>query len=134
MTITSADEQTVRRFYAALAAQDAAALQSCFAHDAIWRLPGKSAIAGEHRGWPAIRDDFLAKIGPLSGQSFRAELLDIAVGETFAVAVQHATASYQGRRLDITGCQLMRLKEGRISEVQGHYSDQYALDAFWRAQ
>jgi uncharacterized protein len=79
MTITSADEQTVRRFYAALAVQDAAALQSCFAHDAIWRLPGKSAIAGEHRGWPAIRDDFLAKIGPLSGQSFRAELLDIAV-------------------------------------------------------
>jgi hypothetical protein len=59
-------------------------------------LPGKSAITGEHRGWSAIRDDFLARIGPLSGQSFRAELLDIAVGETFVVAFQHATASYQG--------------------------------------
>ena len=45
--------------------------------------------------------------------------------------MQHATASYRGRRLDITGCQLMRLEQGRIVEVRGHYSDQEALDAFW---
>jgi hypothetical protein len=59
------------------------------------------------------------------------QLLDVAVGQEFIVAVQHATASYQGRRLDITGCQLMRLEHGRIAEVRGHYSDQDALDAFW---
>ena len=46
--------------------------------------------------------------------------------------MQHATAAYQGRHLDITGCQLMRVEEGRITEVRGHYSDQYALDAFWK--
>ena len=84
-----------------------------------------------HDSWPAIRDDFLAKLGPLSGHTFRAELLDVAAGQEFIVAVQHATASYQGRRLDITGCQLMRLEYGRIAEVLGHYSDQDALDAFW---
>jgi ketosteroid isomerase-like protein len=50
------------------------------------------------------------------------------------VAVQRATAACQGRRLDVTGCQLMRLDEGRIAEVRGHYSDQYALDAFWAAE
>jgi ketosteroid isomerase-like protein len=96
--------------------------------------PGKSPIAGDHHGWPAIRDDFLARLGPLSGQTFRAELLDIAVGQNFVVAVQRATAACQGRRLDVTGCQLMRLDEGRIAEVRGHYSDQYALDAFWAAE
>ena len=88
-------------------------------------------IAGDHHGWPAIRDDFLAKLGPLSGHTFRAELLDVAVGQEFIVAVQHATASGRGRRLDITGCQLMRLERSRIMEVRGHYSDQEALDAFW---
>ncbi len=61
------------------------------------------------------------------------ELLDVAVGQEFIVAVQHATASCGGRRLDITGCQLMRLEQGRILEVRGHYSDQEALDAFWDA-
>ena len=72
-------------------------------------------MAGDHRGWPAIRDRFLARLGPLSGQTFRAELIDIAVGQHFLVAVQRATADYQGRSLDITGCQLMRLENGRIA-------------------
>jgi uncharacterized protein len=131
MTVISADVETVRRFYGALAGWDTAALESCFAPDVVWHLPGKSPIAGDHHGWPAIRDDFLAKLGPLSGHTFRAELLDVAVGQEFIVAVQHATASYQERRLDITGCQLMRLEDGRITEVRGHYPDQDAMDAFW---
>lgn len=134
MTVTSADAEVVRRLYAAFAARDLATVESCFAPDAVWHMPGKSPVAGDHHGWPAIRDGFLAKVGPLSGQTFRAELLDIAVGENSVVAVQRATATHQGRRLDVTGCQLMRLEEGRIAEVQGHYSDQYALDAFWGAE
>jgi len=131
MTVTSADVEAVRRFYQALVAGDTATMESCFAPGAVWHLPGESAIAGDHHGWPAIRDDFLTKIGPLSGQTFRGELLDIAVGQEFIVAVQHVTASYQGRRLDVTSCQLIRLEQGRIAEVRGHYSDQEAMDAFW---
>jgi hypothetical protein len=47
------------------------------------------------------------------------------------VAVQHTTASHQGRDPDIKG-QLMRMdKEDSIGEVQEHYSDQETLDAFW---
>jgi uncharacterized protein len=69
MTVTSADTETVRRFYAALAARDWGAAAPCFAADATWHLPGNSPIAGGHYGWPAIRDDFLAKLGPLSGHT-----------------------------------------------------------------
>jgi uncharacterized protein len=134
MTVTSQDTETVRRFYAALAAGDWGAAEPCFAPDVTWHLPGKSPIAGDHHGWPAIRDDFLAKLGPLSGGTFRAELIDIAVGQDFIVVVQHATAAYQGRHLDITGCQLVWFKGCRIAEVRGHYSDQYALDAFWKTE
>jgi ketosteroid isomerase-like protein len=133
MTITTADVETVRRFYAAVAARDLATAESCFAPDAVWHLPGKGAIAGDHAGWPAIRADVLARIGPLSGNTFRAELLDITVGQDFIVAVQHATADHQGRRLDVTGCQLMRMQDGRIADMRGHYSDQQALDDFWQA-
>lgn len=131
MTVTSADVETVRRFYAAVAAGDAAGMESCFAPGAVWHMPGSNRIAGDHRGWQAIRDRFLARLGPLSGQTFRAELLDVAVGQEYVVAVQHATAEHAGRRLDVTGCQLMRLAGGRIVEVRGHYSDQRALDGFW---
>jgi ketosteroid isomerase-like protein len=121
----------VRRFYQAVADRDLEAVGTCFADGAVWILPGRSPIAGEHRGWDAVRDDFLVKLGPLSGDTLRVDLVDIAVGDEHLVAVQHATAEHRGKRLDVTGCQLMRVEDGKIVEIRGHYSDQYALDAFW---
>ncbi|MEO6827443.1 MAG: nuclear transport factor 2 family protein [Microbacteriaceae bacterium] len=129
--MSSDAEHVVRRFYQAVADADFAAAESCFAPDAVWHLPGNSPISGDHRGWSRIRDDFLAKLGPLSGGTFRADLLDVAIGDTYVVAVQHATASLGSRSLDITGCQLIRVENGVMVEVRGHYSDQAALDAFW---
>lgn len=123
----------VRRFYAAVAARDWDAAEKCFAADALWHLPGNSPIAGDHVGWKAIRDDFLLKLGPLSDRTFRAELLDVAVGKSYVVAVQRATAHARGKSLDITGCQLIRVEDNLIKAVHGHYSDEAALDAFWAA-
>jgi hypothetical protein len=70
----------------------------------------------------------IAAGGPIGGEHDRHQ------PGHFIVAVQHATAAYQGRHLDITGCQLMRVEEGRIIEVRGHYSDQHALDGFWKTE
>lgn len=128
---TEADVAVVRRLYAALAAGDLAAAGECFREDAIWHLPGTSRIAGTHRGWPAIRDEFLAKLGPLSGGTFRAQVFDVAVGAEYIVAIGSGTAEHAGRRLDVTVCQLMRVQDGKILEVRGHYSDPAALDAFF---
>ena len=132
MTDTEADVATVRRFYAAFAARDFETARSCFAPDAVWHLPGRNAIAGDHVGWDAIYRDFLGRIGPLSGETLRAGLIDVAVGTDHLVAIQHATADHDGRTLDVSGCQLIRMENGLIAEVTGHYSDQYAFDAFWR--
>jgi ketosteroid isomerase-like protein len=121
----------VRRFYEAVADRDLDAAAACFDEHGVWILPGRSQIAGEHRGLDAIRDNVLRKVGPLSGETFRAELTDVALGDRHVVAVQHATAERDGRRLDVTGCQLIRVEHDKIVEMRGHYSDQYALDAFW---
>ena len=134
MTVIESDAETVRRFYAAFAERDFDTIRACFAPDAVWHLPGRSAIAGDHRGWDAIYGDFLARVGPLSGGTLRAGLMDVAVGDDHLVAVQHATANHDGRVLDVTGCQLIRMEGGLIAEVQGHYSDQYAFDAFWQVE
>jgi uncharacterized protein (TIGR02246 family) len=125
------DVRVVRRLYEAWAEGDFAGASECFSPDVVWTVPGQSPIAGRHRGWNAIRDDFFAKLGALSGGSFRAELVDVAVGERHVVAVQHATAERDGKRLDITACQLMRIENGKIALVWSHYSDQQALDGFW---
>ena len=67
---TEADVAVVRRFFGALAAGDFAAAGDCFREDAVWHVPGTSRIGGTHRGWPAIRDDFLAQLGPLAAGRF----------------------------------------------------------------
>src|SRR5262245_2262148 len=115
----------VRRFYAAVAVWDLDAAGACFDEHAVWIRPGRSAIAGEHRGWQAIRDDFLSKLRPLSGGTFSVELIDVAEGAHTVVAVQHATAEHGGKKLDVTACQVMTIESGRIVAVRGHYSDQY---------
>jgi ketosteroid isomerase-like protein len=134
MSSSENDVATVRRFYAAFAGRDFETMQSCFTPDAVWHLPGRGAIAGDHQGWDAIRDDFLTRVGPLSGGTLRAELIDVAAGSDYIVAVQHATADHDGRHLDVTACQLIRMRGGRIADVRGHYSDQYAFDAFWQPE
>jgi ketosteroid isomerase-like protein len=128
---TAEDVATVRRLYAAVAAGDLSAIAECFHEEAVWHLPGVNSLSGTHRGWFAIRDNLLAKQGPLSGGTFRAQLLDLAVGSEYIVAVVRATADRAGQRLDQTVCQLMRVQEGKIVEVRGHYSDESALNAFW---
>src|SRR5215472_18775980 len=97
---TDADVALVRRFYAALAAGDLVTVEKCSRKDAIWHLPGNSRISGAHRGWPAIRDDFLAKLKSLSGGTFRAKFLDLAVGAEYIVAVGKGIAEHNDRRLD----------------------------------
>ena len=127
------DVAAVRRLYAAVASGVLAAVESCFHEDAVWYLPGTSPLAGTHCGWSAIRDDLLARQDPLSGGTFRARLLDLAIGAEYIVAVVHATAAHAGRTLDLTVCQLMRVTRGQIVEVRGHDSDEAALNAFWGA-
>jgi ketosteroid isomerase-like protein len=127
------EADVLRGAYAALGERDLDTLQGLFTWDAVWVIPGSSAISGAHTGWPAIRDEFVALLGPLSGGTFHAELLDVAVGEQYLVAVQRATAEFRGRTLNVTSCQLVRMAHGLIREVSGLYSAEgvEAINAFW---
>ena len=49
MSIDPSAVEVVRRFYEAIANRDLEAAADCFGEDAVWILPGRSPIAGEHR-------------------------------------------------------------------------------------
>ncbi len=123
--------EVVRRLYAAFAAGDAETVRSCIAEDAVWHLPGRSPIAGVYRGVDAIFDDFFAVIRAGSGGTFEVDLVEVFGGDERFVALQHVTGKRDRKRLDILACQLITLSDGRIAEVRGFQSDQYALDEFW---
>ena len=84
----------IRQFYVAFARGDVAAAQAAFAADALWHVPGRSLIAGDHRGWESIARNFLNKLRELSNGTFTVELVDVLVGETWLAAFQHATAGH----------------------------------------
>ena len=131
MSHQASDVEVVRRLYEAHTERDLEAARDCFAEDAVWILPGRCQIAGEHRGWEAILSDFLVRLDPLSGGTSVQNSWTLPSASGTSWRSQHATAEHHGKRLDITACQLIRLEGGRIVKVRGHYSDQYALDSFW---
>lgn len=129
--ITAADVHVVRQAYAALARGDMDELEQCFARDAVWHEPGDNIHSGDWVGWPEIRDELLALLGPLSRGAFRAQLVDIAVGQEYVVAVHRGQGEHNGRILDSIGFQVTRVVRGRIQEVWSNYADQAEVDAFW---
>jgi uncharacterized protein len=129
--ISAADVHVVRRAYAALATGDMDELEQCFARDAVWHEPGDNIYSGDRLGWPEIRDELLALLGPLSRGAFRAELVDIAVGQDYVVAVHRGQGEHDGRTLDSLSFEVCRVVRGRIQEVWSNYANQAEVDAFW---
>ena len=125
------DVHVVRRAYAALDSGDMDELQQCFARDAVWHEPGENIYSGDRVGWPEIRDEMLALLGPLSRGAFRAKLLDVAVGLEYVVAVHRGQGEHDGRILDSLSFLVVRVVRGRIQEVWSTYANQAEVDAFW---
>ncbi|HXX72098.1 MAG TPA: nuclear transport factor 2 family protein [Candidatus Acidoferrales bacterium] len=120
----------VRQLYSAFAQGDLKTARDCFADDAVWHVPGRSPLAGDHRGWEEI-GDYLRKLVELGRGTLRAELTDVLANDQYAVALQHTTARRGSKGLDVTACQVVRIRDGRILEMQGYYSDQYGIDDFF---
>jgi ketosteroid isomerase-like protein len=123
----------VWRFYEAFAARDFAALRELFAEDCVWHIPGHSPISGHYKGVDAVVDEFLKGVVSRSSGTLKAEALDVLVNDRHVIVLQRSTGQQAGESLDLTVCQVFRVENGKIAEVTPHYSDLYALDAFWSA-
>jgi len=121
----------VRELYAAFQAGDNAAARDCFTDDAVWHLPGRSPLAGDYVGFDQIATEFFGRIRELTHGSFKVEVLEIFPGKDRVVVLQRTTGERDGRHLDILVCQLMTVRDGRITDIRGFQADQYALDEFW---
>jgi ketosteroid isomerase-like protein len=108
---------------------DLATVGAAFADDAVWDLPGRSAVAGDYKGPDAIIG-FLAKAYELSGGTLQLELIDILGSDWGAVQVQHVRANHGGRMLDCVETLAHEIVDGKIVRTY-HRPDQYAIDAFF---
>ncbi len=115
---------------AAFARRDLATVVAAFAPDAELEFAGRSPRAKTYRGVDSIRD-LLARTGPLSGGTFKAEVTDVVANDRHAIALEHATGRVGDKTLDVTSLLHFQLRDGKIVRLRSHYSDQYAVDEFW---
>ena len=120
----------LQKGYEAFARGDIAALTELFAEAVVWHLPGNNLISGEHRGRDAVFAVF-AKTMELTGGTFKIDLHDIVGNDEHTVSLSRASASRQGKQLDLRGADIYHIRNGKVTEWWSFNENQRLDDEFW---
>ena len=123
--------ELLQRGLQALAASDWDALRSLCHDQIVWRVPGRSPLAGEVTGPDAVIGRF-QQMRRVTASDTPATLVALLDGGDYAAVVQrnHITGGDQSAQ-PLTAVTLARATEGRLVELQYLVSDQYAVDDLW---
>jgi ketosteroid isomerase-like protein len=110
--------------------RDALTVARAIAEDAVWRVPGSSAMSGEYRGRDAILR-FLRQTMVLTGGTYRTELRYVVADDERAVAVYRARGERDERTIDIEQALFCIVRDGQLVDVTAVPFDGDAFDAFW---
>ncbi len=125
-----APEDVVRQWYQARARGDFDEAVEALATGVVWHIPGRSPIAGDHRGRAAVTATFQTQ-RERTGGTFHSELLDLVSSPDTVVAIVRNTARRGERMLDSRQVLQFRVEQGQIREIWIYVDDLYAVDAFW---
>jgi ketosteroid isomerase-like protein len=107
-----------------------AASEYC-SEDIVYRIAGRSPIAGEYRGIEQF-DKALKLVKELSGGTIKFEPQVVLADNQAVMVYGHATAKRKGKTLDTDHAYLYRFnKGGKIIEGRTIPVDLYAFDEFW---
>jgi uncharacterized protein len=118
----------MRRYLAAVQARDWPAAFSLVADDVTVRVPGRSALAGEHHGREAFVAYVEAALARAHGAEVDVELVDMLVSdERVALLVCERFGRGDGA-IEIRRANVYTVRDDRIVEIWIFEADQYAVD------
>jgi len=125
----------VRRFHAAQARVYAGEvppgeLRDILCESVVWHVPGRSAIAGEHRGLEAVLE-YLDARRRMTDSTFRVTVHGVAMIAGRVVQLAGGRASRDGREVHWETVGVFRVAQGRIAECWLVPFDQAEFDAIW---
>jgi ketosteroid isomerase-like protein len=124
------NEEIVRSGFDAFAKGDVDTLRQLFDQDAVWHVPGRSPLSGDHRGLDAILG-FLARTMELTGGTFRAEVHDVVANDEHAVALYVTRGEREGRTLESRDVLVSHVRNGKLAEAWLLSANLYAVDEFF---
>ena len=123
--------QTALQLWEAIASGNSDALREVLAPKTVWRMYGRSPLAGSYIGADAVLG-LMAEVGERC-DTMRAELVDVFVSERGA-AMRYAIDARRGaHRLEIEHVLITRIACGKIVEAIFAPLDQEKYDRFWLA-
>ena len=122
--------ERTRQGFRAFAEGDAATILELLDEDIVWRIPGRSEIAGTYSGREAALA-VLRRSAELTGGTYRAEPHWVVADEEHVVAVYRASGRRGDRTIDIDQALVVRVADGRWLEVDAVPFDPHAFDEFW---
>jgi ketosteroid isomerase-like protein len=131
-TIPSQDPASVaRRYFEATKSRDVVNILASFPEDVVWHQPGQSPVSGTFEGRERLFE-MLLNFEDLSGGTFKVDSIEslMANGNMVAGVISYS-AERQGKKLSLTGVDVLRIESGKIKEVWVFSPDQDAEDRFW---
>jgi ketosteroid isomerase-like protein len=110
-------DEVMQEYGAAWGRGDPAGAFAFYADDVVMHLPGRSALAGEHRGKAAVVDAILALLARTDGLPVTVVLREVAT---------RGDATLELRRVNV-----YRIRDGKITDIDIFEADQYEVDAFF---
>lgn len=120
----------VRRGYESFANGDIEALREIMAPDIVWHEPGRSPLAGDHKGPDGVMA-FFAQLNERSGGTFQVEIVDTVADAERVVVFQRERAERADQMIDLLAAVDFEIHYGKITEVSVYHSDTCRFDEFF---
>lgn len=121
----------VRRGYAAFNTGDVETLTAVLSHDVVQHVPGDSQISGTYKGIDSVLG-YYAKLGELTGGTFRAHLISVAGdGQGHVTAVHQISGTRKGTTRVSRGAILFTFLGDRATDLLEMHEDLPGDDAFF---
>ena len=102
-----------------------------YAEDVVMHLPGRGALAGDHRGRDAVIAAIQALLARTSDLSAEIEVVDRLVSpDRVALLVREAVVRGD-ERLELRRVNVYRVADDRIVEIDIFEANQYEVDGFF---
>jgi uncharacterized protein len=115
------------RFYAGGDQEPSGAM---LAEDVVWHVPGRSVLAGNHRGRDNVLRYFATR-RELAHATFRIAVRGVLADDERAVIFAGGEVRRDGRTLEWETVGVFRIAGGKIAECWVFPYDQYRFDEIW---
>jgi ketosteroid isomerase-like protein len=120
----------VRRAHDAFAIGDIDAVMRLYADDITFHIPGTSPLSGEWRGRERVLA-FFAKAAELSEGTLALSPDEVLADGERVVVLTRVRARRKGRSEVFTNVHVLRVVDGKMTELREYMGDERREDEFW---